>query len=65
MRQFNIRDSEIMVTISPHFDHDTHKPDGTVWMTMFGQGTDITVQLDTLDINDLVRALIHESERRE
>ena len=65
MRQFKIRGENITVTVSPRLTQVSHKPDSSVWLTLYGNGYDMTVSLNTLDINDLVRALIHESERRE
>ena len=65
MRQFRIRSTDVTVTISPYLERVSHEPSGDVWMTLFGNGHDVTVRLNAEDINDIVRALIFESERRE
>ena len=65
MRQFRLRNHGITVTITPYLEAVSHAPSGDVWMTLFGNGIDVTVRLNAEDINDIVRALIFQSERRE
>ena len=65
MRQFRLRNHDITATITPYLERVSHKPSGDVWLTLFGNGHDVTVRLNAEDINDIVRALVFQSERRE